>query len=181
MFPSLLNLPVIKNGSADEIAPVGTGPYRYNEDPTALELWKDHPKAGEMPIETIYLKSYSGPESTISAFEDSLINLVENDPTGVGDLGYGSANEIRYCPTTNMHYLGFNQKSPFFCYPQFRDIITYTVNRDYIVTTCMGGCASACTLPISPIHTLYNTAYAQYFNYSMSGPPRPCGTWASRT
>ncbi|MGI6028358.1 MAG: ABC transporter substrate-binding protein [Candidatus Heteroscillospira sp.] len=165
-FPSLLNLPVVKSGSGEDIAPVGTGPYMYNEDHTELRLWSGHPKAAEMPIDTIYLKSYTGPESTISAFEDSLIDLVENDPTGLSDLGYGSANEKRYCNTTNLHYLGFNQNSAFFCYPKFRYFVTFAVDREQIVTDSMGGAAVGSTLPISPLSSLYNQNFANNFVYS---------------
>ncbi|MGE4352908.1 MAG: ABC transporter substrate-binding protein [Oscillospiraceae bacterium] len=166
-FPALLNIPVVKNGSLSETAPPGTGPYEYNDDHTALVLWTDHPKAAEMPIDTIYLKEYTSPEATISAFEDSSIDLVQNDPTGLRDLGYGSANEKRYCNTTNLHYIGFNQESAFFCYPKFRYFFTYAINRENIVTELMNGCATACTMPISPLSALYNQSYGQSFDYNM--------------
>ncbi len=166
-FTSLLNLPVVQSGSMDQTAPVGTGPYMYNADHTALLLWDEHPQAADMPIDTIYLASYSGPENTISAFESSLIDLVENDPTGMSDLGYGSANEKRYCNTTNLHYIGFNQNSAFFCYPKFRYFLTFAIDRETIVTDSMVGCAVAATLPLSPLSPLYNQSFAQNYGYSM--------------
>ena len=167
-FPSLLNIPVVKSGSMGEkTVPVGTGPYKFNEDHTALEIWQEHKLAGELPIDTIYLKSYSGPEETITAFEKSSIDLVNNDPTGLSDLGYGSATEKRYINTTNMHYLGFNQKSTFFCYPKFRYFVTFAIDRDEIVTDCMEGAAVGATLPISPLSSLYNQNFARNYNFSL--------------
>ncbi len=167
MFPMLLNIPIIKNGSGSDTAPLGTGAYKFNSDHTALELWDGHPQAADMPIDVIYLKEYNEPEEVISAFEDSLIDLVQNDPTGISDLGYGSANEKRYITTTNMHYLGFNQNSSFFCYPKFRIFLTYVIDREKIVTELMGGAGVAATLPISPVSPLYNATYASYFNFNM--------------
>lgn len=166
-FPSLLNIPVVKSGTLGEIAPLGTGAYKYNSDHTQLVLWEGHPKAADMPLKTIDLKEYVGPEETISAFEQSYIDLVQNDPTGLSDLGYGSANEKRYCNTTNLHYLGFNQNSAFFCYPKYRYFVTYAVDREKIVTDSLGGCAISCTMPINPISELYNQSYGQGFTYNM--------------
>lgn len=168
MFPMLLNVPVIKDGASGDTAPAGTGPYRFSDDHTRLELWEGHPQAADMPIDVIYLKEYDSPEDIISAFEDSLIDLVQNDPTGMSDLGYGSANEKRYCTTTNMHYIGFNQNSAFFCYPHFRAAVTYMIDREHIVTELMGGAGVEATLPISPLSPLYNETFASYFGYDMT-------------
>lgn len=167
-FPSLMNIPVVKSGSVGaKGVPIGTGPYMYNEDHTALLLWSEHPDAEKMPIDTIHLKSFVGPEDTIAAFEDSRIDLVHNDPTGLSDLGYGSATEKRYINTTNMHYLGFNQASPFFCYPKFRYFVTFAIDRDEIITDPMGGCAVGATLPLSPLSPLYNHTFAKNYGFSL--------------
>lgn len=166
-LPSLLNIPVIKDGAFNDIAPLGTGAYMFNSDHTQLRLWDGHPKAAEMPIDTIYLKECLGPEETIAAFEDSIIDLVTNDPTGIGDLGYGGAQEKRYINTTNLNYIGFNQNSAFFCYPKFRYFLTFAIDRDNIVSDMMGGCAAAATLPIHPSSALFNQTYSQNFVFNM--------------
>ena len=48
----------------------------------------------------------------ITAFEDSYIDLVVNDPSGKSNLGYGGNTETRYYMTTNLHYFGFNSEAP---------------------------------------------------------------------
>lgn len=167
-FPSLLNIPVVKYDSVGETAPAGTGAYMMNDELNALVLWDEHELADDMPIDTIYLKQYSDPEETIEAFDSSLIDLVNNDPTGLSDLGYGSTNEVRYCATTNMHYIGFNQGSSFFCYSKFRYFLTFAIDRSTIVSDHMGGAATATTLPMSPSSSLYNSTYASSFEFDMT-------------
>ena len=132
-----------------------------------LVAYSGHPDYGRLPVDTIYLKEYRQAADIISAFEDSLVDLVLNDPLGMDNLGYGSSNEIRYFNTTNMHYLGFNALGAFTQYPSLRQALTYAVHRSAIVTDIMNGCATAATLPLSPLSTRYNASYAQYFDYSL--------------
>ena len=166
-FPALLDIPVIKNGTIEDYAPMGTGPYQPDEQFTKLTAFKDYRNYLKLPIDTIYLKEIKETEEIITAFENSELDLVTNDPTGVYSLGYGSANEIRYCPTTNMHYLGFNSTSRFFSSSFCRKAMTYVVDRERIVTNYMGGAASAAALPMNPTCTLYNSSYSDIVSYSV--------------
>lgn len=165
-FPALLSIPVIKNGSAEDSPPMGTGPYMPDEGYTKLSAFSGHKKAGSLPTDTIYLQEYTDVEGIISAFEDSKIDLVTNDPTGIYNFGYGSANEERFFPTTNMHYIGFNSKSQFFSNPLFRKAMTYVVDREKIVKDFMKGAATPAALPMNPACGLYNDAYSEIISYS---------------
>ena len=120
-----------------------------------------------MPLKTIYLKEYSGTDETISAFADSLIDLVLNDPSSTTNIGYGSANDIRGFNTTNMHYIVFNSYSTDFSNDALRFAMNYAFDRDSIVSQ-FGGYASAANLPINPASSLYNENYAKQFNYSLN-------------
>lgn len=166
-LPALLTIPIIKNESVDETAPMGTGPFMPNEDFTELTLFSGHRNAGSIPISVVYLKEITEIDEAITAFENSEIDLVTNDPTGLLNLGYGSANDARYYPTTNMHYLGFNTKSLLFSSPLCRKAMTHVVNRDYIVNNIMGGAAIEAALPINPSSPLYNAAYSELIAYSV--------------
>ncbi|HBR08527.1 MAG TPA: hypothetical protein DD735_06490, partial [Clostridiales bacterium] len=86
-------MPVIKYGSVTEDTPPGTGPYRFSEDMEKLEVFSDYPGWQEMPVDTIGLVSYDSTEDTITAYEDSYIDLVVNDPSGITNLGYGGNND----------------------------------------------------------------------------------------
>ncbi|MEG1404424.1 MAG: ABC transporter substrate-binding protein [Oscillospiraceae bacterium] len=166
-FPALLNIPVIKYGTAEDFTPMGTGPYKPDEGLTKLSAFSEHKNAEKLPVDTVYLKEYKIAEDIISAFENSEIDLVTNDPTGFFNLGYGSANEIRSFATTNMHYLGFNSKSTFFSNQLFRKAMAYVVDRDHIVSDVLGGAASAATLPINPTSPAYNDSYSENISYSV--------------
>ncbi len=166
-FPALLNIPVIPNESIDEDSPAGTGPYKLDSSGKKLVKFAQYPLADQMPLDEIYLKSYTKAADIISAFEDSLIDIVVNDPNGITSLGYGSANETRYYMTTNMHYIGYNMESMFFQTPGYRHCMTYAVDRSSIVTNIMDGCGTEASLPISPISPLYNASYASSFEFNM--------------
>lgn len=166
-FPALLNIPVIPAGTIDEDAPAGTGPYKLDPTGKKLVLNSDHPKAGAMPLDTIYLREFKNAEDIITSFEESALDIVVNDPTGLADLGYGAANDIRYYNTSTMHYLGFNAGSDFFSNSNCRAAMNYVVNRSYVVTNVMGGGSTASTLPISPVSYLYNSGFAQEYEFSL--------------
>lgn len=166
LFPALLNIPVIKNGSVGDNIPMGTGPYILNEELTELTAFPSHRLYNSLPLEKIHIKEFKDIESAITAFENSEIDLVTNDPTSFFSLGYSSANEIRYFPTTNMHYIGFNSSSRFFSNPLCRKAMTYVVDREHIVNDILKGSGTVTTLPMSPNCQYYNSKYSDTISYS---------------
>ena len=166
-LPALLNIPIIPDGAIGEDLPSGTGAYKLDIEGKKLSLDKSHPDSEIMPLDTIYLKEFRGADEIITSFEESVLDLVVNDPTGLSELGYGAANEVRYFNTTTMHYLGFNMESAFFLNANYRAAMNYIVNRSYVVTNLMGGSGAASTLPISPVSPLYNATFAQNYDYSI--------------
>ena len=166
-LPNLLTIPVIKEGSIEESAPLGTGPYMPDEGRTKLVAFSGHRDFDTLPLDTIYLKEIRETDKAITAYENSEIDLVQNDPTGLLNLGYGAANDLRYYPTTNMHYLGFNSRSRFFSNPLCRKAMTYVVNREHIVNDVLGGAAVEAALPMNPVSPLYNSIYSELVSYSV--------------
>lgn len=168
MFPSLLTIPVIQYGSNNDTYPGGSGPYMYAEDYNSLVVFEKYKNSATLPLKTIYLKEYVGTEETISAFADSYIDLVLNDPSATTNVGYGSsANDIRGYNTTNMHYIVFNTYSMDFTNEFMRFAMNYAFDRDEIVEQ-LSGYALAANLPISPASSLYNQNYAKQFNYNLN-------------
>ncbi len=166
-LPMLLNIPIVKNGCGGEDAPIGTGPYKLSEDGTYLEVNEYSRKADSLPVDKVYLKDFTDTASKISAFEDSRIDIVTNDPTGMYDLGYGSNNEKRYYDTSNLHYIGFNMESNFFANSAARYAVSYAVDKDYIVSELMDECGTATALPVLPGLELYDSEYASKFSYDL--------------
>lgn len=167
LFPRLLAIPVVKGEDVDGL-PMGTGPYEFSKDLTRLTAYPDYRMASQMPIDVIYLHENGDAEQTISDYSSSLIDLVINDPTGLSRLGFGANNEIRYFTTTNLQYVGMNQKSEFTCYQNCRYALSFAVDRDYIVDTILGGSAVKATLPICPDSPLYNRQLAKQYEYDLS-------------
>lgn len=164
-LPALLNIPIIKDGSMSDEVPPGSGPYRMAESGDRLTLFSGNRHASELPIEEIYLKSFSDVAEQITAFEDSSIDVVTNDPTGMFNLGYGSSNETRYYDTTNLHFIGFNMTGLFFQSAQMRCAVGYAVDREDIVDELMGGCGIVSTLPIHPKSQLYDSSRAELLGF----------------
>lgn len=166
LFYQLLNIPCIETGSIYSERPPGTGPYKFNSSGTRLVLDPNHPLYDQMPLKTIYLKSYTAAEDVLQAFEDSLLDLVVNNPSDMSSLGYSRSNLIKYVETSNLHFIGYNMQSRIFSYAPYRQMITYAIDRDTIVSNAMQGSGAAATLPIHPNSRLYPGAVARTLEYS---------------
>ena len=159
LLPQLLAVPVIKYDSYGEDYPEGTGPYTYAEDYRSLVRFEDYKKGVTAPLDVIYLKEYTGSTEIMSAFEDSLIDLVMNDPSAPTNLGYANVNEIRGLNTCNLHYIGFNMESKIMGYAGMRYAMNFAFDREYIVDQ-FSGYALAANLPVSPACSWYDASYA---------------------
>ena len=153
-------VPIIKEGSILEDMPIGSGPYMYDqEDLTRLNKFEQYENAELLPFDTVWLREYTGMESMISDYESGRIDLVVNDPTSIYNMGYGGKNEKRDFATTNMHYLGFNNESDFFCYEQFRHALNWIIDREGIVESALDGNGTASALPIHPNSAQFDATY----------------------
>ena len=165
-FIKLLNIPVIKYGTSEDKYPIGSGPYYFvieeetqvNENTgkekvvqtsNMLKAYEGHKDYKHLPLDTVYLKEYADAESIISAFEDSYIDVVVNDPTSYTNLGYASTNEIHTFATTNMHYLAFNRDANVSMLPSFRYAMQFAFDRAYLETLLKNN-AVASAVPVYP-------------------------------
>ena len=167
-FYQLMNIPCVEYETGFQDRPPGTGPYKFSASGRYLTLVKDHPLADRMPLETIHLKEYSAAVDILQAFEDSYIDLVINDPNGMSSLGYSNTNIIKYVNTSSMHYLAYNLSSPVFSQMPYRQLLTYAVDRNSIVTELMKGAATAAAVPVAPQTELYPEELAESLGYSES-------------
>ena len=167
-LPQRMSIPVIKSGSVGDEIPVGSGPYMYNEDRTALVKFDGYENSESLPLDEVQLRAYRGMEELITEFESGLVDLVVNDPTGIYNMGYGGKNEKRTITTTNLHFIGFNSQSRFFQYDAYRYAMNWIVNRNKIVSDTLDGNAVATVLPIHPNSALYDTSIASQFSYDPS-------------
>ena len=171
LFIKLLNIPVIKYGTNDDTFPMGSGPYYFVIDEETktnentgkeytvqtsemLKAYEGHKDYENLQLDTIYLKEYADAESIISAFEDSYIDVVINDPTSYTNLGYASTNEIHTYATTNMHFVAFNRDEDVAMMPGFRYAMQFAFDRSYI-TTLLKNNAVASAIPAYPTVDYY--------------------------
>lgn len=167
-FYELMNIPCIEYNTGYDSMPPGTGPYMFSGSGRYLRLYKDHPLAAQMPLESIHLKEYAAAVDILQAFEDSYLDLVINDPNGMSSLGYSSTNLTKYVDTTSLHYIGYNMYSSVFGQGMFRAVMTYAIDRNTIVSDAMKGAGVAATLPIHPSSPLYPEALANTLTHSAS-------------
>lgn len=166
-FPKLLTIPVIKDGSFESQFPQGSGPYALSRNHQKLQAYKRYYSYNTLPLKTIYLAEYTNVDDTISAFEDSLIDIVMNDPTAPTNLGYGATNEIRGFNTTNLNYIGFNLYGQIFRNDFMRAAVSLAFDRETIVAEQLGGYGLATTQIISPASQYYSTTVNNQNKYSM--------------
>ena len=164
LLPYLLTVPVVKDGSAGDSRPVGTGPYMYVEGADYVEAFSGY--GASLPVERIYLKEYTGAESIITAFEDSYIDLVTNDASAASNLGYGGNTETRWYNTLNMHYIGFNMSSELMSNPTMRTAISLALDRE-AAAGLMRDAAVPASLPVSPVSPYYDESIAASADYNL--------------
>jgi len=162
-----MTVPVIKSGTFNQDYPVGSGPYAYAEDHKSLIAFNQYPSYSTLPIDTVYIKEYKTVDEIITAFEDSVLDLVMNDPSLSTNLGYGSVNEIRSYNTTNLHYIGFNSESPLFMYDGIRYALNFAFDREYIVSQ-FDGSALGTTIAVSPAFPYYSKTLAEKYYYDLN-------------
>ena len=166
-FNKLLNIPIIKSGSMDEKHPLGSGPYTYNEDETALVAYEGYPGYEHLPVDTVYLVSHATADAILENFEDGVIDAVTNDPSSYTNLGYSASNEIRNFNTTNLHYIMFNEEGIIARYNGFRQALVYAFDRQNFADNLMHGNAVAAAVPMHPSDPDYPLEYASSLNYNL--------------
>ncbi len=207
---SLLDIPIIKNGTYPDDYPMGSGPYMYSQDhtepvldengepipdkirytalvpyegyvglPVFTEITDEDGQDGEEqetvqirheqvshPVSIIHLKEYTDAQSTLTAFEDSLIDVVINDPSSYTNIGYASTNEIHTYPTTNMHFVVFNEQGVLGKYSNFRYAMNFAFDRNNLVELLHGnGVASA--IPMYPTCGIFPEELNRNFEFSL--------------
>ena len=165
-FIKLLNIPIVKTGTFGDEHPIGSGPYMWNEDGTALLAFTGHNGFDTLPVDTIYIQEYTNAGDILSAFEDSLLDVALNDPSSYTNLGYASTNETRSFVTTNMHYIAFNEDSALGRYSNVRTALGYAINRAYF-EELMGGDAVGTPIPMVPDCACYPTELAEKHQFDL--------------
>lgn len=161
----LLNIYVVKSGTAGDAIPVGSGPYRADGAQLVQTAWwrDEAPAVNETAINLVTVNTAA---EIRDQFEYGQITLACADPNGGSRITYHSDFELWNNNTTVMQYIGFNLNSPVFVYSSLRAAITYAIDRDSLASATAGGFAAAAVLPASPYASSYDQKLADSYAYN---------------
>lgn len=168
-LPVLLDMPIIKDGTAEETSPPGTGAYQYVDANTLARFdgwWQDGPALVE--YDTISLCHATTSTDIRDNFEYENVNMVLTDPNSAAYAGFHNDYELWNAGTTVMQYIGYNISTNVFSNYGLRSAITYAVDRETIVTETMSGFAEAAVLPVSPQSDCYDAKLANTYAYNIA-------------
>ncbi len=166
-FIALLDVPVLKNGTGRDFAPVGTGPYTYAKEASRLRAFSRYRDFDTLPLRVIYLSEYE-PSKLARAFTGQVIDLIIEDPLSIASEDLSAGHELHEYDTTLFQYVGFNTENGVFTDSRMRKAVGYAVNREYIVREIMKDKALPATLVLSPALSFYDEEWEKGFGYSMS-------------
>lgn len=142
----LLDIPIIRAGSGEDYAPVGSGLYEYVDAGDESYLRVASPHRGECSIARIQLIDTPAAELMISNFEQGLVSVTSRYATATDRIDYGGDYEEWSFPTTNMIYLCFGSGYA----SELNSILADAVDRETVADFDLFGYADASDIPASP-------------------------------
>ena len=146
-FPALLDIPIVKAGTENDLVPLGTGPYVYTTaaDGAALTV-NPHWQGSSLPLERIALAAVKDNDTALSRFASRSVHFLCLDPTGTGARTVGGAVESTDVPTAAMQYLGFNLSRTPLNDAAVRRAMSGVIDRGTLVSSLLSGHGTAAQL-----------------------------------
>lgn len=166
-LPALLDIPVVLEVE-DGVAPLGTGRYRWVDDPETPYLLKNYNRQDTLPYDRIGLYSVSNAAERISAFDSGAVSVVQTDFLSPYALGYSCSYEQWDYPTTDLLYLGFQCESEPFSSAPVRLAVAKAVDREAVVSDALEGYGDAAALPLPTGHADWCQAAAERLERDLS-------------
>ncbi len=154
-FPALLDIPIVKAKTEDDVVPVGTGPYVFadGEGGPMLEANPSWWRGGGQPVERIYLVEAADQDTLLYRFTSHDVQLITADLTGAVPVSATGSVVCLDAGTTVMQYLGCNLAR--LDSQKLRQALWAGINREYVVSAFLSGHGSAAQFPVSPLSPLY--------------------------
>jgi peptide/nickel transport system substrate-binding protein len=164
-FDRRLDIPIVKQGTAGQSTPMGTGAYCLKLDesgnPDRLvrnsSWWKEQtPLLEEIPL-------YGAKDSDylLYGFGGGEISLVTTDLIGSNSLGYSGNFQVVDYSTTTMLYLGCNTAEGACRSAKVRSALYYAIDRSTLASKILSGHAQATSLPMNPSAAEYDAELAK--------------------
>ena len=159
-FPALLDVPIVKAGTENDLVPLGTGPYVYTTAADGAALTANpHWQGSSLPLERIALAAVKDNDTALSRFASRSVHFLCLDPTGTGARTVGGAVESTDVPTAAMQYLGFNLSRTPLNDAAVRRAMSGVIDRGTLVSSLLSGHGTAAQLPIAPQDADYPKTY----------------------
>ena len=160
-FPALLDIPIVKAGTENDLVPLGTGPYVYTTaaDGSAALTTNAARQGSSLPLERIALATVKDNDTALSRFASRSVHFLCLDPTGTGARTVGGAVESTDVPTAAMQYLGFNLSRTPLNDAAVRRAMSGVIDRGTLVSSLLSGHGTAAQLPIAPQDADYPKTY----------------------
>lgn len=156
-LPALLDIPIIKRTTADNLVPVGTGPYLLTrgDDGVCLQAREDWWQGKSLPLSTIPLVHAKDRDTARYLFSTRQVELLTVDPTDDPSLSTGQVSAVGQ-PTAVLQFIGFNTaEDRLFADASLRSLLSAGIDRKTLVHVQMPRLALAARFPISPLSPLY--------------------------
>ena len=156
-FPALLDIPVVKSGSEQNLVPLGTGPYLFLTDNEGACLARNGEwwRSAALPLERIALVPARDNSTASYLFSSYGTHLLVSDLTATGADGSFGESDVFDAVGTAMLYLGFNTRRAPLDSSTLRCAMSAAFDRAAIASTLLSGHARSAQLPIPPCAALH--------------------------
>ena len=164
-FLSLLEIPVVKSGTEEDLVPVGTGPYLLVTagDSAYLTANPDWWQQRELPLERIELIHAKDSETAMYLFTSWETAIYATDLTDGEKPLTGSLNTVD-APTTTMQYVGINMGRTALQDMGLRQMLAQGISREMVVEGYLSGHGAEAQFPVSPLAQGYPAQIEQTYS-----------------
>lgn len=151
-FPSLMDIPIFKEGSEDLTFSDGTGAYKPVQENGVwhLEPYENWHGGKVSEFDRIDLVNTTRSDAVQHSFETGDISLMRTERIGTDSVTVSGSVDIYKLPTTDMHFLGFANNIEPFNIPSVRQAISLAIDRQGICSTQLQSFAEPAVLPVNP-------------------------------
>lgn len=172
-FPLLLDIPILQANHIGDDAPLGTGPYVFEQSLSGAHLRKNPNwwcRSSDLVVyaDVITLIEAKNPSHIRDEFEFNDVGVVCANPCAATYADYRCDLELWNCDTGIMVYLGFNinySQEGIFEDEDLRSAFTYAIDRNAINEKFYNGHAKVATLPAEPGTPYYSNTLAEKYTY----------------
>ena len=132
-FISLLDIPVVKQGTESQLVPTGTGPYLFvtGSDGNFLQVNSEWWQQKDLPVDSIPLIHAKDLETAAYLFSSHRIELLTLDPTESKLTNSAQTTEMARS-TSILQFIGFNTLSEVFASPAARRAFSLGLQREML-------------------------------------------------